>query len=107
MFQLRAAFSEQVEWRTSLEAAREFFRDLRNFVELMPGVERITADARGLAQWLTRAEVPGGGPHPRGVFGAKLAGRADAHRVEPGRRREPEPPALRRHLRAPRRHDAH
>ena len=58
MFQLRAGFSEQVEWRTSAEAAREFFGDLGNFVELMPGVERITADARGIARWLIRADVP-------------------------------------------------
>jgi carbon monoxide dehydrogenase subunit G len=58
MFQLRAGFSEQVEWRTSAEAAREFFGDLKNFAELMPGVERITADARGITQWLIRAEVP-------------------------------------------------
>ena len=58
MFQLKAGFSEQVEWRTSAEAAREFFGDLKNFAELMPGVERITADARGIARWLIRAEVP-------------------------------------------------
>src|SRR5215208_6931314 len=58
MFQVRAAFSEQVEWRTSAEAARAFFNDLRNFAELMPGVERITADAGGIARWLIRAEVP-------------------------------------------------
>ncbi len=58
MFIVKAAFSEQVEWRTSAERAREFFNDLRNFVELMPGVERITADARGIARWLIRAEVP-------------------------------------------------
>ena len=58
MFQVRAVFSEQVEWRTSAEAARAFFNDLRNFVELMPGVERITADAEGIARWLIRAEVP-------------------------------------------------
>lgn len=58
MFRLRAAFSEQVEWRTSAAAAREFFDDLKNFVELMPGVERITADAEGIARWLIRAEVP-------------------------------------------------
>ncbi len=58
MFQLRAAFSEQVEWRTTAVAARAFFNDLRNFVELMPGVERITADAEGIARWLIRADVP-------------------------------------------------
>jgi carbon monoxide dehydrogenase subunit G len=58
MFAIRAVFNEQVEWRTSAERAREFFADLRNFVELMPGVERITADAEGIARWLIRAEVP-------------------------------------------------
>ena len=58
MFLLKAAFNEQVEWKTSAEAAREFFADLRNFAELMPGVERITADAEGIARWLIRAEVP-------------------------------------------------
>lgn len=58
MFAIRAAYNEQVEWRTSAEVAREFFNDLRNYVELMPGVERITADAGGIARWLIRAEVP-------------------------------------------------
>ena len=38
MFQVRAAFSEQVEWKTSAERAREFFKDIRNYAELMPGV---------------------------------------------------------------------
>ena len=58
MFIVKAAFSEQVEWRVSAEAARAFFNDLKNFVELMPGVERITAEAGGVARWLIRAEVP-------------------------------------------------
>jgi carbon monoxide dehydrogenase subunit G len=58
VFQIRAAFNEQVEWRTSAERAREFFSDLKNFAELMPGVERITAEAGGIARWLIRAEVP-------------------------------------------------
>ena len=58
MFIVKAALSEQVEWRASAEAARAFFDDLKNFVELMPGVERITAEAGGVARWLIRAEVP-------------------------------------------------
>ena len=58
MFIVKAAFSEQVEWRTSAERAREFLNDLRNFVELMPGVERITAEAGGVARWVIRAEAP-------------------------------------------------
>lgn len=58
MFAIRAAFNQQVEWRTSAARAREFFNDFRNYAELMPGVERITADAMGVARWLIRAEVP-------------------------------------------------
>ena len=58
MFLVRAALSEQVELRTSAERARAFFNDLKNYAELMPGVERITADAAGVARWLIRAEVP-------------------------------------------------
>ncbi|HYN84671.1 MAG TPA: hypothetical protein VER32_05420 [Pyrinomonadaceae bacterium] len=58
MFQVKAAFTGQLEVRTSAERAREFFGDLRNFVELIPGVERITSEARGVMRWLIRAEVP-------------------------------------------------
>jgi carbon monoxide dehydrogenase subunit G len=58
MFQIRAAFSEQLELETTVERAREFFGDVRNFAELMPNVERITAEAGGIARWLIRAEVP-------------------------------------------------
>ncbi len=58
MFQIKAGFSQEVEWRTSAERAREFLGDLRNFAELMPNVERITAEAGGVARWIIRAEVP-------------------------------------------------
>ena len=58
MFQVRAVYNEQLEIRTTLERARAFFSDVRNFVELMPGVERITAEAGGVMRWLIRADVP-------------------------------------------------
>ncbi len=58
MFQIRAGYDEQVEIRTTMETARAFFGDLRNFVELMPGVESIKAEAGGVVRWLIRAEVP-------------------------------------------------
>jgi carbon monoxide dehydrogenase subunit G len=58
MFHVKAAFAEQLELKTSVERAREFFGDLKNFVELMPNVERITAEAEGVARWLIRADVP-------------------------------------------------
>jgi carbon monoxide dehydrogenase subunit G len=58
MFQVKAGFDEQLEVKTTLERAREFFADLRNFAELMPGVEEIRQEAGGVARWLIRAEVP-------------------------------------------------
>lgn len=58
MFQIRAAFDEQLEIKTTIERAREFFSDLRNFAELMPGVENIRAEANGVRRWLIRAEIP-------------------------------------------------
>ena len=58
MFQVRAAYDEQLEIRSSLGRARDFFGDLGNFVKMMPGVERITTEAEGVVRWLIRADVP-------------------------------------------------
>lgn len=58
MFNVKAAFSEQFDVGATAERARTFFNDLRNFVELVPGVERITAEAGGVMRWLIRAEIP-------------------------------------------------
>jgi carbon monoxide dehydrogenase subunit G len=58
MFQIKAGFDEQLEVKTTLARAREFFGDLRNFAELMPGVEGIKEEAGGVVRWLIRAEVP-------------------------------------------------
>lgn len=58
MFKVRADFNGQVEARTTLDRARAFFSDLRNFVELMPGVEKITGESGDVMRWLIRADVP-------------------------------------------------
>ena len=58
MFTIRANYSDTIEVRTNLEAAREFFSDIRNFVELMPGIESIHTDAKGVTHWKIRADVP-------------------------------------------------
>lgn len=58
MFHIRAGYDEQLEIKTTMEGARAFFGDLRNFAELMPGVESIKAEAGGVVRWLIRAEVP-------------------------------------------------
>lgn len=58
MFTIRANYSDTVEVKTDLDAVRDFFADIKNFVELMPGVESIHIDAKGIAHWTIRAEIP-------------------------------------------------
>src|SRR5687768_2220327 len=58
MFRIKASYADQMELRTTLEQAREFFGELRNFADLMPGIEGIRKEAGGIMRWMVRAEVP-------------------------------------------------
>jgi carbon monoxide dehydrogenase subunit G len=58
MFRIKASYTEQLELKTTLERAREFFGEFRNFVDLMPGIEGIRKEAGGIMRWMVRAEVP-------------------------------------------------
>ncbi len=58
MFRVRTLYNGQVEVKTSAERVREFFGDVRNFVELMPGVESITNEDGGVRRWSIRADLP-------------------------------------------------
>src|SRR4051794_13106198 len=58
MFTIRAGFSDDIEVRTSIDKVREFFADITNFAELMPGVEQVHVDANGIAHWKVHTEVP-------------------------------------------------
>ena len=58
MFRIKASYADQVELQTTLERAREFFGELRNFADLMPGIEGIRKEAEGIMRWMVRAEVP-------------------------------------------------
>src|SRR6267378_3876099 len=58
MFRIKASYKDQVELKTSIKRAREFFGELRNFADLMPGIEGIRRDASGIMRWIVRAEVP-------------------------------------------------
>lgn len=62
MFRIKASYTEQLELKTSIERAREFFSEFRNFVDLMPGIEGIRKEAGGIMRWMVRAEVPIIGP---------------------------------------------
>jgi len=58
MFRIKASYTYQLELRTTIERAREFFSEFRNFVDLMPGIEGIRKEAGGIMRWMVRAEVP-------------------------------------------------
>src|SRR5215210_9125683 len=58
MFMIKAEYSEQIEVKTNMERAREFFNNLRNVADLMPGIEGIKSEADGIMRWMVRAEVP-------------------------------------------------
>ena len=58
MFRIKASYTGQLELKTTIERAREFFGEFRNFVDLMPGIEAIRKEAGGIARWVVRAEVP-------------------------------------------------
>ncbi len=58
MFTIRANYSDKIEVKTSLEKVRAFFADIKNFVELMPSIESIHTDAKGISHWTIRAEIP-------------------------------------------------
>jgi carbon monoxide dehydrogenase subunit G len=58
MFRIKAEYSEQIEVKTNLERAREFFNNLRNVADLMPGIEGIKSEAGGIMRWIVKADVP-------------------------------------------------
>ena len=58
MFTVKAGYSDNVELQTNIEKARDFFSDVRNFAELMPGITSIHTDAKGVAHWKIQAEIP-------------------------------------------------
>jgi carbon monoxide dehydrogenase subunit G len=58
MFTVKAGYSDDIEVKTNVERVREFFADLNNFVNLMPGIASIHTDAKGVAHWRIEADIP-------------------------------------------------
>ena len=58
MFTIKAGYANDIEVRTSIEKVREFFLDVTNFAELMPGIAQIHTDTKGVAHWKIQAEIP-------------------------------------------------
>jgi carbon monoxide dehydrogenase subunit G len=80
MFTIRAGFTDKIEIRSNIDKVREFFLDIKNFADLMPGVASIHTDAKGIAHWKIQAEVPHVGPMTQ-KFAVELAENSD-ERVE-------------------------
>lgn len=80
MFTIRAGYSDKVEVKTNLERVTEFFTDIKNFVELMPGVESIHTDGKGVMHWKIRADIPVVGTMKQN-FAVKLSEQSD-ERIE-------------------------
>jgi len=58
MFTIKAGFSDNIEVKNNIDKVREFFSDITNFAELMPGVEQVHIDGKGVAHWRVQTEVP-------------------------------------------------
>lgn len=58
MFKVQAGYKSKIEVAANLETAREFFSNVRNYLELMPGVEAIETLADNSRRWTIRADVP-------------------------------------------------
>lgn len=58
MFTIKAGYTDEIEVRSDLERVRAFFADVTNFADLMPGIQQIHTDAKGVAHWKIQAEIP-------------------------------------------------
>ncbi len=58
MFTVKAGYTGDIELKTSVDRVRDFFADINNFADLMPGIRQIHTDAKGVAHWKIQAEIP-------------------------------------------------
>ncbi|MBK8466888.1 MAG: SRPBCC family protein [Chloracidobacterium sp.] len=58
MFTVKASYTNEIEFNANIDKVREFFSNLTNFSELMPGIMQIHTDANGIAHWNIQAEIP-------------------------------------------------
>jgi len=58
MFTVKAGYANNIEVASSIDKVREFFSDITNFGDLMPGITQIHTDAKGVAHLKIQAEIP-------------------------------------------------
>jgi len=60
MFRVKSSFKTELEIKAPLARVRAFFADLRNFPELLSGVENIRHELGGIARWTIATDTPVG-----------------------------------------------
>lgn len=60
MFRVKSSCKTQIEIKVPIDTARDFFSDLANFAELLPGVESIRHESGGIARWTIATDTPVG-----------------------------------------------
>lgn len=58
MFTVKAGYTNNIEIASGIERVREFFGNIANFAELMPGIQQVHTDATGVAHLKIQAEIP-------------------------------------------------
>lgn len=58
MFTIKANFADSFEINSTVEKTQKFFSDGNNYVELMPNLDSIHTDGRGITRWIILAEIP-------------------------------------------------
>jgi uncharacterized membrane protein len=58
MFTISAEFRDKVEVKASIETVRDLLFDLHNFARLMPEIESIRTDPKGITHWTIAVDIP-------------------------------------------------
>src|SRR5262245_24558048 len=58
MFRIKASYKAALDINAPLARVREFFRDLKNFAEMLSGIESIRREEGGVARWTITADTP-------------------------------------------------
>lgn len=58
MFTIRAVHSETVSFGVDANTVRQFFSNIKNFIDLMPNIQNIRTDNQGITHWEVSTDVP-------------------------------------------------
>jgi hypothetical protein len=60
MFRVKSSFKGKIEIKAPLAAVKSFFADLKNFTDMLAGVEGIRRETGGVERWTIATETPVG-----------------------------------------------